>query len=70
MKTYLRTLGFLKPHLHVFVVAVVATFLFAAFDAFSIFLFIPFLQPLFSKQGVGIPEEVPAGGAVVGAACC
>ena len=68
MKTYLRTLGFLKPHLHVFVVAVVATFLFAAFDAFSIFLFIPFLQTLFSKQGVGIPEEVPAGGAVAGAA--
>jgi subfamily B ATP-binding cassette protein MsbA len=51
LKTYFRTLGFLKPHLHVFVVAVVATFLFAAFDAFSIVLFIPFLRALFSGEG-------------------
>ncbi len=51
MKTYFRTLGFLKPHLHVFLVAVVATFLFAAFDAFSIVLFIPFLRALFSGEG-------------------
>ena len=61
MKIYLRTLSFLKPHLHVFVVAVVATFLFAAFDAFSIVLFIPFLTTLFSGQGGEVPEEVPVG---------
>jgi subfamily B ATP-binding cassette protein MsbA len=53
MRTYLRTLGFLKPHLHVFFVAVVATFLFAAFDAFSIVLFIPFLDTLFAGAPPG-----------------
>jgi subfamily B ATP-binding cassette protein MsbA len=73
VKTYLRTLRYLKPHLHVFGAAVVATFLFAAFDAFSIVLFIPFLSTLFSRQGedvpdgsgIGIPpvtEEVAGGG--------
>ena len=51
MRTYFRTLGFLKPHLHVFAVAVVATFLFATFDAFSIVLFIPFLRTLFGGEG-------------------
>jgi len=56
MKTYFRTLRYLKPHLHIFVLAVIATFLFAAFDAFSIVLFIPFLSTLFSRQGVDMSE--------------
>lgn len=58
MKTYIRTLRYLKPHLHIFAVAVVATFLFAAFDALSIMFFIPFLATLFSRQGL----EVSGGG--------
>ena len=63
MKTYLRTLGFLRPHLHVFVLAVGATFLFAAFDAFSIVLLIPFLATLFSGQGEGGLEGSQLSGA-------
>jgi subfamily B ATP-binding cassette protein MsbA len=60
VKTYFRTLRYLRPHLHIFAVAVVATFLFAAFDAFSIVLFIPFLTTLFSRQGVEVGEGVSA----------
>lgn len=66
MKTYLRTLGFLKPHLHVFGLAVAATFLFATFDAFSIVLFIPFLRTLFGGVGgQGVAEGVSGSEAVV-----
>ena len=69
MKTYFRTLRYLKPHLHIFAVAVVATFLFAAFDALSIMFFIPFLATLFSRQGLdlsggigGVAAEAPQAG--------
>jgi len=54
VKTYFRTLRYLRPHLNVFALAVVATSLFAAFDAFSIVLFIPFLSTLFSSRGQGV----------------
>lgn len=61
MKTYLRTLRYLKPHAHIFVLGVAATFLFAAFDAFSIVLFIPFLATLFSDEGRGAGHGEAAG---------
>jgi subfamily B ATP-binding cassette protein MsbA len=61
LKTYLRTLRYLKPHLRIFVLAVVATFLFAAFDAFSIILFAPFLSTL-------LRADRPEGGGGAGGA--
>ncbi|MFW6200856.1 MAG: ABC transporter transmembrane domain-containing protein, partial [Gemmatimonadota bacterium] len=51
MKLYLRILSYLKPHLAVFVTAVVAMVGFAALDAFSLALIIPFLQTLFNRRG-------------------
>jgi len=53
VKIYLRILGYLKPHGHVFVAAVVATFIFAGLDAFSFALFIPFLENLLAGPGSG-----------------
>jgi ATP-binding cassette, subfamily B, bacterial MsbA len=50
---YLRILGYLRPYLPVFGVAVAATFLFAGLDAFSIALLIPFLETLFGRQEPG-----------------
>jgi len=44
---YLRILGYLRPHLGVFLVAVVATFAFAGLDAFTYVLLIPFVGVLF-----------------------
>jgi subfamily B ATP-binding cassette protein MsbA len=61
VNTYLRILGFLKPHLPVFLLAVAATFLFAAFDALSIVLFIPFLSTLFSRQQTPVMGEEAGG---------
>ncbi|MDX1566922.1 MAG: hypothetical protein R3223_03915, partial [Longimicrobiales bacterium] len=51
MKLYLRILSYLKPHLAVFAMAVAAMVGFAALDAFSLALIIPFLQTLFNRQG-------------------
>jgi subfamily B ATP-binding cassette protein MsbA len=53
VKTYLRILGFLKPHGYIFVAAVMATFLFTWLDASAFALFIPFLNKLFAGAGVG-----------------
>lgn len=53
MKIYLRILGYLKPHSHVFLAAVVATFIFAGLDAFSFALFIPFLNNLLADPASG-----------------
>ncbi len=70
MRLYLRILRYLKPYLHVFVVAVVATSVFAALDAFSLALLIPFLRTLFANGGVaGESAGGPAaGGPAPGAA--
>ncbi len=46
MRLYLRILRYLGPYVGVFLGAVVASFLFAAFDAFSMVLLIPFLSIL------------------------
>jgi ATP-binding cassette, subfamily B, bacterial MsbA len=62
---YLRILRYLRPYLPIFGVAVAATFLFAALDAFSIALLIPFLETLFADpEGRG---RMAGGGAEPGA---
>ncbi len=48
MKLYLRILSYLRPHLGLFCLSVIAMALFAALDAFSFTLLIPFLDVLFS----------------------
>jgi ATP-binding cassette, subfamily B, bacterial MsbA len=57
VKLYLRILGYLTPYLHVFVVAVVATSVFAGLDAFSLALLIPFLRTLFADGGDASPPQ-------------
>lgn len=51
MSVYPRIFAYLKPHRWVFLTAVLATLLFAALDAFSFVLLIPFVATLFG-QGV------------------
>jgi len=65
VKTYLRILGFLKPHGHVFLAAVVATFVFAGLDAFSFLLVIPFLNVLLVDPSTPRPESISTGDALV-----
>ena len=65
MKSYLRILGYLKPHLAVFVAAVVATFLFAGLDAFSLLLVIPFLNVLLVDPSGPRPESISTGDALL-----
>jgi ATP-binding cassette, subfamily B, bacterial MsbA len=60
LKRYLRILSYLKPYTWVFLAAVVATFIFAGLDAFSLALIIPFLSAVFE------PGEVPEGGGASG----
>ena len=69
MKLYLRILSYLKPHLAVFAMAVAAMVGFAALDAFSLALIIPFLQALFTRRGGDGSGEGDggAGGAGLGA---
>lgn len=59
MTLYLRVLGYLRPYAGIFLLAVVSIAIFAALDAFSLALLIPFLRTLFAEQGEGI-EEVAA----------
>ncbi|MSR22401.1 MAG: ABC transporter ATP-binding protein [Gemmatimonadetes bacterium] len=53
MTLYLRILGYLRPYLGVFLLSVLATSIFAALDAFSLVLLVPFLQTLFADGGAG-----------------
>jgi len=53
MSLYLRILSYLRPHLGLFAVAVVAMTAFAALDAFSFTLLIPFLEVLFAAEQGG-----------------
>jgi ATP-binding cassette, subfamily B, bacterial MsbA len=50
---YPRILRYLRPYLGVFALAVVATSIFAALDAFSLALIIPFLRTLFARDEEG-----------------
>jgi subfamily B ATP-binding cassette protein MsbA len=54
MKLYFRLLGYLRPHLGVFVCSIVAMTIYAALDAFSFTLLIPFLSVLF-QGSAGMP---------------
>ena len=54
MKLFLRLLGYLRPHVWIFLLSITAMTLFAALDAFSFTLLIPFLGILF-KGSAGIP---------------
>lgn len=65
MKTYLRILGYLKPHAPVFAAAVVATFIFAGLDAFSFLLVIPFLNVLMGDPSATRPEGIATGDAML-----
>jgi ATP-binding cassette, subfamily B, bacterial MsbA len=56
MTLYLRILRYLRPHLGLFCVAVLAMTVFAALDAFSFTLLIPFLEVLFTVGQGGTPE--------------
>jgi subfamily B ATP-binding cassette protein MsbA len=65
VKIYLRILGYLKPHGRIFLAAVVATFIFAGLDAFSLVLLIPFLENLNADPATGGSSPgatLPAGG--------
>ena len=53
MSLYLRILGYLRGHKGVLLATMAAMIAFAALDAFSIALLIPFLQTLFQRQGEG-----------------
>ena len=61
MKLYLRILGYLRPHGGVLAASTAATFVFAALDAFSLVLIIPFLQVLFGAPGPTVAEGAGAG---------
>ncbi|MGW8266884.1 MAG: ABC transporter ATP-binding protein [Longimicrobiales bacterium] len=65
MKTYLRILGYLRPHAPVFAAAVVATFIFAGLDAFSFLLVIPFLNVLMGDPSAPRPEGIATGDAML-----
>mgnify|MGYP001829018573 CR=1 FL=1 len=56
MNLYLRILGYLRPHLGVFLIAVGATFAYAGLDAFTYVLLIPFVGALFGEgDGSALP---------------
>ncbi len=61
MKTYLRVLGYLRPHTLPLVAAVGATFLFAGLDAFSFLLLIPFLEAVLAEPGAPRPSRISMG---------
>src|SRR5690606_29153294 len=51
MTLYLRILRYLSPHRGLFVLSIVSMTLYAALDAFSFTLLIPFLEVLFNGGG-------------------
>jgi subfamily B ATP-binding cassette protein MsbA len=66
MSGYLRILRYLRPHAAVFLLSVAAMVVYAALDAFSFTLLIPFLSVLF-EGGSGLPmgDVLGGGGDVV-----
>ncbi len=59
MRLYLRILHYLRPHLGALSLATVGMFAFAALDAFSLALLIPFLRTLFANEAGGAPADGP-----------
>jgi len=66
VRLYFRVVGYLRPYLGVFLVAVAATSVFAALDAFSLALLIPFLGTLFADGEEGRSSGLTGGGALDG----
>lgn len=66
MRRYLRILGYLRPHLGLFLLAVVSTFAFAGLDAFTFVLLIPFIEALFLPEGGGVTGGAMGGGGAPG----
>ncbi|MEX2526198.1 MAG: ABC transporter ATP-binding protein [Gemmatimonadota bacterium] len=56
-----RILSYLGPYHWIFVAATVATFVFAALDAFSLWLLIPFLRTLFGRTDTDMVAGTQAG---------
>jgi subfamily B ATP-binding cassette protein MsbA len=66
MKIYLRVLRYLRPHAGLFAISVVAMIVFAALDAFSFTLLIPFLHVLFSAgNGAATPSLLGDGDSAI-----
>ena len=65
MTLYLRILRYLRPHTGTLAASGVATLVFAALDAFSLVLIIPFLQALFGAQGAAVTAGAGRLGAVL-----
>jgi ATP-binding cassette, subfamily B, bacterial MsbA len=59
---YLRILSYLRPYLPIFLLSVVATSVFAALDAYSFALLIPFLRTLFANVGAEGMDDAAAAG--------
>lgn len=66
MRRYLRILRYLRPHLGLFLLAVVSTFAFAGLDAFTFVLLIPFIEALFLPEGGGVTRGAVGGGGASG----
>ncbi len=62
MALYLRILGYLRAHSGVLLATMVAMVGYAALDAFSIALLIPFLRALFQRQGAVEGSAAASGG--------
>lgn len=65
MSLYLRILSYLTPYRSAFLLAVVATSVFAALDAYSLALLSPFLETLFGSGGGVAPGVAPGTAAAV-----
>ena len=65
MKLYLRILRYVRPHLALFAWAILAMTFYAALDAFSFTLLIPFLNLLFGGEAIGGGAALFAGSGVI-----
>lgn len=59
MKDFFRLLKFLRPHLGIFVLAVVCMFVSALFDGIQIIPAIPMIDNVFTGKGITISRPVP-----------
>ncbi|MDQ3555689.1 MAG: ABC transporter ATP-binding protein/permease [Gemmatimonadota bacterium] len=67
MTLYLRILRYLRPHVRLFLLSIAAMTVYAALDAFSFTLLIPFLNILFGgASAAGGGAEIFGGGSAIG----
>ncbi len=64
MTVYRRILGYLRPYSGVFILSLVSMVVYAALDAFSFTLLMPFLDILFEGQRGTMPADVSSNGAI------